>query len=475
MPFPRRLGLLVILWSCSTATERGGARIEPGSGDLESPDPLGEQEEWVFMQSHLHTTAQHDCANNPTDPGPGPKGACYSPEGIHAFLQDALDHDASGMIITDHNNVDAWFDPAFSPLANESMTAYATPLRGMEWSSGQGHMTVFFPRRVVASNAEALSAGWIWTPGNHVEATEADYTAAIARVHGLGGMVFINHPELYIHRFPDTTLGADAVEVGVAQTLLNDMTGGITTTSLHTSKLTRLWWQRRLAAGDRITGISGSDHHHGSGDMPGLKAKTFGVAVNLVRIDPALPNEADVALAVANPQTTIDQQSDLMADAVRRGHVMVVEDEDAARVYLGADLDGDGRHRDAREGDCILPTTFGGTSFEVQVRITQPSSTVLSKHYNALFWTADSIDRPAFRAKVYADDGFEEQPDLYTIDPDDPFVITIRVPFDPARRQFLRVELERDVLGPINDTEVVTNPIYFGNWGPECAGSEVLY
>lgn len=432
------------------------------------------QEVWVFMQSHLHTTGFHDCANNPTSPGPPPDGQCYTAEGILGFLQEALINGASDMIITDHNNIDAWFDPAFAPLANIDRTAYATPLRGVEWSSGDGHMTLMWPTEVVASNAEAIAQHFIYEGGNEEPVIDqSEYEDVIDAVHAAGGIVMINHPELAIHVFPEDSLGADGVEVGIPPNPLDDISGG--SVGLQSSKQARDWWQRRLVEGQRLAGTAGADHHHGGGDIPGLEAPTFGIAVNYVRIDPALPRPASVADALGDPDGTIQAHGDAIVDAVRRGHIMVVENETAPRVYIGVDLDGDGLFHDARAGDCITPERLdGATQVRLRLRIVG-SSPGGGDHFNLLAWTEASADDEAWRTEVEYDEGFEEGGAEFEVDPSDPFAIFVDVPVDPAGAGFIRFVLERDVLGPFNDTEAVTNPIYFGDWGDECAGSEPLY
>lgn len=448
------------------------------AGPPPEPEPatdLGddEQELWVFMQSHLHTTGFHACANAPLDPGTGEEAGCYAGEGVAGFLEDALANDASDMIITDHNNIDAWFDPAFAPLADAALTRYATPLRGTEWSSLDGHMTLLFPTEVVSDNLAAITNGWVWAAGNQVPvAGPEDYEGAIDSVHAAGGLVIINHPELAIHAFPEDSLDADGVEVGIPPNPLDDVSGG--SVSLHSSAEARRFWQRRLVSGQRLAGTAGADHHHGGGDIPGLEAPTFGVAVNLIRVDPSLPDTRDAAAAVADPVTTIDQRTAIVIDAVRRGHVMVVESAETARVYLGADLDGDGRFHDARAGDCVLADAFEGTEMRVRVRITNPSSAFGSSHYNLELWDHTDDSDPSLVIEVDYDDGFPESPD-YTVDPSDPFTIELAVPFDPSVPGFARVVLVRDVVGPVNDTEVVTNPIYYGAWDGECEGASPLY
>ncbi|MEQ9075204.1 MAG: hypothetical protein RLP09_15195 [Sandaracinaceae bacterium] len=446
--------------------------IDAGPPPEPEPDTeLGDasEERWVFMQSHLHTTGFHTCADEPTMPT-GPEADCYTSEGITAFLAEALERDARDMIITDHNNIDAWFDPAFAPLADAAMSRYATPLRGTEWSSRDGHMTLLFPTEVVSDNMAAITNGWVFAAGNLVPVSGAsDYQMTIDSVHAAGGLAIINHPELLIHAFPEDSLDADGVEVGIPPNPLDDVGGGAV--SAHSAAEARRFWQRRLTSGQRLTGTAGADHHHGGGDIPGLESPTFGLAVNLIRVDPELPDTEDVAAALADPDTTIDQRTAIVIDAVRRGHVMIVEDEDAARVFVGADVDGDGRFHDARAGDCV---SDAGDEMRVRVRIDNPSSSFGSSHYNLEVWTdADDAD-PEWFVEVDYDDGFPVD-SRYELDESDPFAITITLPVFPAERRFVRFVLVRDVLGPINDTEVVTNPIYYGDWAEECAGAAPLF
>lgn len=462
------LGLALLLVACGGGS--GGAELEP---DSEVGDDRGES--WVFMQSHLHTTGYHSCANDPMTAIPLPDGACFTSQGISDFLQEALDNNATDMIITDHNNIDAWFDPAFAPMADGTMARYATPLRGSEWSSKNGHMTLLFPTEAATSNAQALAMGWIFEEGNDADVmSDDDYITVINSVHSAGGVVMINHPELLIHAYPEATLGADGIEVGIPPNPLDDVTFQDPIPNLQASKEARDFWQRRLVSGDRVAGTAGADHHSGDGDIPGLEAATFGTAVNLVRVDPDLPNTVDAVTALAEPTRTIDQRSAIIIDAVRRGHIMIVESQDAARVYLGADIDGDGRFHDARAGDCILPDRMTKTEMRLRFRITNVTSTTLTTHYNFVVWTAASVDSEILNVEVDYDDGFAPDP-AYDIDPNDPFTIEMTVPYDANAKNFLRVVLERDVLGPFNDTDVVTNPIYFGNWGSECDGSAPLY
>ncbi len=464
----------------STTTTATGSETDATTGETTGPSELEpmvdigdtNREVWVFMQSHLHTTGYHACANNPLDPGPLPEGTCYSADGITAFLQEALDNDASDMLITDHNNIEAWFDPAFVPLPSQDNTRYATPLRGTEWSSRGGHMTLLFPNELVSDNDAAIDAGYIFADGNKGDVDDDGvYGEVIDTVHAVDGVAIINHPELAIHVFPEDAMHADAVEVGIPPNPLDDIEGG--SISAHSSAEARRFWQRRLFMGDRIAGTAGADHHHGSGDIPGLEAPTFGTAVNLIRVDTSLA-DSDVMEAISDPSGTIDRRTAIVMDAVRRGHVMIVEDVDAARVYLGADTDADGRFHDARAGDCILPEDIDGDEFRLRVRIDNPSPGFASTHYNFEVWDQTDDADPRWYVEVDYDDGFPADPN-YEVDPDDPFAIELTLPYEPQETNFFRVVLVHDTIGPINDTDVVTNPIYYGGWGAECDTASPLY
>jgi hypothetical protein len=454
---------LALVTGCGDASSVAESEAQNLTDTPEPEGDIGEADElWVVMQSHLHTTGQHDCANNPLDPGPLPEGECYSAEGIEGFVDAALDYGASDMIITDHNNVDAWFDPAFRPKASADGSHYATPLRGAEWSSGEGHMTLFYPRQVVDTNQEAFDRGLLWAAGNHShDPSAAEYHSAVDHTHDAGGLVVINHPQLMIHPFDDATYGADAVEVGVKLKPV-----------LQSTSATRMWWHERLVERDRITAMAGSDHHHGGGDLPLIDEPIFGVAVNLIRIDPTLPNIEDALEATQTPQLTIDRRSDIVADAIRRGHVMVVEDLHTPRVYIGADVDGDGRFHDARGGDCV-PTAYEGETLPIRIRVTQAALEGIGGHYNLKVYTEDDGNSTWFYTEIDPEMGFEAGKD-YRVDESDPFAIELEVPVSDTTPGFIRVEIEKDQFGPYNDAKTISNPIYYGPWGSECEGSEPL-
>ena len=468
--------MLIGLVGCVQSPEgipQGPGRCEDGKcdgfgpADAEPDRDIGSDEEvWTVVQTHVHTTGMHACSESPLGPGPLPEGECFSADGVASFLEQALDHGATDVLVTDHNSIEAWFDPAFRPLASQD-GRIATPLRGTEWTTADGHMNFFFPREVVDSPAEGLETGWMYPDGSKAEpGSEAEYAAAVDAVHAAGGLAIVNHPTLRIHPFPEATYGADAVEVGVKR----KMTG-----ALQEPASTRLWWQRRLCEGDRVTGIAGADHHYGESDIPFIDEPLFGVAVNLVRLDPGLPGVRAAAAAAADPARAIDLRSDLVADAIARGSVLVVRDVSSPRVFIGADVDGDGRFHDARAGDCLLAEDLEGIdALPVRVRITQAAAEGTDGHFNVLFWTADSSDEEWFWVELDPETGFEAD-EHYVRDASDPFAVTVMLPTDGRSRQFLRVEVERDVLGPLNEMAAVTNPIYLGDWGDECEGSSVLH
>ena len=121
-----------------------------------------------------------------------------------------------------------------------------------------------------------------------------------------------------------------------------------------------------------------------------------------------------------------------------------------------------------------MPDDVDETEIRVRIRITNPSDATGSSHYNLEFWDHTDTADPAFFVEVDYDTGFETDA-RYEIDPTDPFSIELVLPYSMSERRFLRLVLVRDVFGPVNDTITVVNPIYYGNWGDECATARPLY
>ena len=60
-------------------------------------------------------------------------------------------------------NVKGEVDPRGNIFEGPRKRGYPMPpLRGTEWSSGQGHMTIMFPRQVVDTNQQAIDEGFVW-------------------------------------------------------------------------------------------------------------------------------------------------------------------------------------------------------------------------------------------------------------------------------------------------------------------------
>lgn len=265
----------------------------------------------------------------------------FKPEGIERIFELAAKHHFAMAMITDHNTVAHWFHPLFTT------TNGVIPVRGTEWTSDDGHANIIDfevegPEDAIAPCDSEQASAPCGEDG-------IDYADMVEEVHQRGGLVIINHPRLARHHWPEDTFGADAVEVNGN---LSDVSG----------KKGRAWWHGRLAAGQRLTAFGGSDWHfwrpfddedesHVHCLVEGAVARAwpkprFIDAVNLVRMEtPSVP---------------------ALREAIRGGHVQVLKRPDSPRLYMGADVDGDGSFAEIRAGDTIPP---GDGPVRVQVRV----------------------------------------------------------------------------------------------------------
>jgi hypothetical protein len=318
-------------------------------------DPPG----WFLVANHLHTSVGGD-------------------HSWHAGLSHLLNKaNALGIdfaIITDHNTIDHWFFPEFVPHGR------TIPVPGEEWTTPEGHAGL------VAFRAEnARHAIWPCTkPGSPhpcpttragpavrpeagpkgplaASGRPPDYRRMVDEVHRRGGLVFINHPKLIRHVWPDDTFGADAIDIGWN---LSDPLGD----------RGRGWWHALLVRGIRIGAVGGSDYHYflwphekpAPGDDPRVPLVCGDATPNAPasgRVTPVPELEKPVNLVRAGERTGA-----AVVEAMRRNRTIVLRHPGAPRAFLGADLDGDGRFDDAREGDSI--PALPGQTIRFQARVT---------------------------------------------------------------------------------------------------------
>lgn len=287
--------------------------------------------EWHLVASHTHSST-----------GIGK----YKPEGLAKILELAADKGFRMVIVTDHNTLGHWFDPGFGTSGG------VTLVRGEEWTSSDGHATLV--DYSAASPDEVLvPCDWEHAPTPCADG-KIDYAAMAEAVHARGGLLIVNHPRLARHHWPDQTFGAHGVEVNRNLTDIKGAAG-------------RAWWHARLSEGARLAAIGGSDWHYWrpwdpdepdelgvhedcateTGIVAGWPKPSFDDAVNLVRMGP----QPSVAA---------------LKDAIKARRVLVLGKPDSPKIFLGADLDGDGKFEDVREGD-TAPATPGPLKLQVRV------------------------------------------------------------------------------------------------------------
>jgi predicted metal-dependent phosphoesterase TrpH len=239
----------------------------------------------------------------------------YSPDGLKALLEGAAREGLDWIAVTDHNAIDAWFDPAFRPVGP------TIPIGAEEWTTFGGHAGLL--------GFQAEGPEDVILPGRVALPSPAQYRSAIDETHRRGGIVIIHHPDANLFKWPDDPHGADAVEVlrrsiGVER--------GVA------------WWHERLRRGHRLVAVGGSDHHQ-SGPRP-TRASSL-APLTVVRSDA--------------------KEASAIIQAIGRGHVQVRRTKESPRVLLGVDQDGDGRFDDAAAGDVV--TVAPGDALRVQVRV----------------------------------------------------------------------------------------------------------
>ncbi len=262
-----------------------------------------------LVANHVHTIVSDRYSHAP---GPIHSAYAYSPQGLRAAISEFKAAGVDAIVLTDHNAVDAIFDP-------QVRDAGLTIIGGMEWTTRRGHA-------LLIGAAASTPAEAILPPPWRDAIGPADFARMVTTTHARGGLVIIAHPRVPFRTWPDDTFGADGVEVwGLDNPLMRNPA------SLR-------WWHERLVAGERLVAIAGTDLH------PGAGIRRHHHPLNWVYA-PACDAPAILA-------------------AIRAGHVAPVRDRDSPALALGAETGGALDFADAREGD-----TLGPGAVDLQVRV----------------------------------------------------------------------------------------------------------
>ena len=264
-----------------------------------------------LVANHVHTIVSDRYSH---DPRPANAAHAYSPDGLAAALTAFHADGVAAIVLTDHNAIDAAFDPQLrrAPIA---------VIPGMEWTTRRGHALLIGFHMTTRSDA-------ILPPAWREPVTRADFQAMVTATHARDGLVIIAHPRVPFRTWPEDTFGADGVEVW-----------GLDLALMRNGAAQR-WWHDRLVGGERLLAIAGTDLH------PGAAIRSHRYPLNWIyaeRCDPPA-----------------------ILAAIRAGHLLVVRDARAPVVLLGAETRGDLDFADAREGDTLTAT---GPTLDIQLRV----------------------------------------------------------------------------------------------------------
>ena len=380
--------------SSSRARQLAGLRVEDVTG-VPPGLPVMDDAEWHLAIFHVHST------NGPWEfrtRSALDTAANYSAQNARHAMRLAASRGIRIFILTDHNSLDAAFDPLLAAYAKE---LGVTLVVGNGWSLG-GPLGINAPLWLGHGGPHASLIGYqaktrqdlLAPTDTRAPATESVIRTLIETVHERHGVAVLSHPNAVNNDYElPMPLGFDLVEIdGPRGTLASGA---------------RKQWQRWLMRGARIGGIASSEWH------VGLPHDQLFQHVNLVRTSRRTP--------------------EAVVDALRGGHVMAVSDPGKQpRVLLGADGDGDGDFGDVREGDVLVPAP-GVDRMTFQVRV------VGCKDSTLLVYGAAS-EEPMWRESCRTGE----------------IVRAYSVALRQDQRVFVRAELWDGVR-----LQVVTNPLYF--------------
>ncbi len=244
----------------------------------------------------------------------------------------------ASVAITDHRNIDAYFDPGFVPVG------VAVPIKGEEWG-GAGH-------------AGALNFTGD-SPITEYQGTDR-YERMVQETHARGGIVIVNHPRSDAWE-TDRRLGVDGIEVWNTGFWDANNQKGLD------------WWHRLLVAGERITALAGSDSHF-----------IF------------IPIEKPLNLVWCE-----SNQPDDVVEGILNGRVIMLGAPASPRVFPGADLDGDGYYNDAMVGDVVEVAIPVSVDFQIQVEGASSTDTLILADKSGTFYSGIVGAGPGWEGNTY--------------------------------------------------------------------------
>jgi len=289
-----------------------------------------------LVANHVHTIISDRYSHAPGDAN---RAYAYSPAGLRTALAEFTAAGVDAIVLTDHNAVDAIFDP-------QIRGAGIAVIGGMEWTTRRGHALLIGATATDPSQA-------ILPPPWRARIGPADFRSMVETTHARGGVVIIAHPRVPFRTWPQDTFGADGVEVWGLDNLLMRNPASLR------------WWHDRLVGGDRLLAIAGTDLH------PGAGVRRHHHPLNWVYAARCEPTE--------------------ILAAIRAGHLLLVRGRDTPVVTLGAETGGALDFADVREGDTLV-----ANEIDLQVRVVGGAGTrlrLLGRHGRLLEHTVGAADQ----------------------------------------------------------------------------------
>jgi hypothetical protein len=304
---------------------------------------------WVLVANHLHSSAGGDQ---------------HWSRGIKHIREYCTEKGIAFGILTDHDSIGGWFDAEFTKTGPGSVL-----VPGEEWTSAAGHanlvgFTASGPEDAIKPNVSGDYDGNAPTTVNGTP-TAVDHVKMITEVHKRNGIVIINHPALRGYKWPDETFGADLCEVNGTW----ENPSGVNA---------KAWFARRIAAGQRIGAVGGSDYHYlrpkrkaeDEIHAKGLVFPDIDDPINLVKVDgPGLPG---------------------LYAALKARHVQVLKHRASPRCFVSVDANGDGKP-DGIGGDVL--TASSGARVRFAIRVTGGKGRELYVHDQSAGTTGHTIQR----------------------------------------------------------------------------------
>lgn len=287
-------------------------RADEGVRELMAESGLPVVPRRCLVANHVHTIVSDRYSHAPVAAN---AEYAYSEQGLGAAIAAFERKKVDAIVVTDHNAIDATFDPQVG-------TAKLRVIGGMEWTTRSGHA-------LLIGFATTKAADAILPPPWRTRPTRADFNAMVDRTHARGGMVIIAHPRVPFRTWPEEVFAADGVEVW-----------GLDHFFMRNREALR-WWHERLVGGDRLVAVAGTDLH------PGATIRSHHHPLNWVHA----------------PECN---QVEILA-ALRAGHVSLVRDGSSPIVALGVETGGVRDFAEAQAGDTV--TLGERDSVELQLRV----------------------------------------------------------------------------------------------------------